>query len=127
MKIEAIESMGLFSSHILTMSKAKTQVDLLQANLFQTSMSGVCAAIDWLMSKAQHDGYADVSEETRNTNESFQAKDPKLQYGDPARSIDASMSNCRPIDAGRGPSPRPSYPGYFNEHDQLSRSVLTKT
>jgi hypothetical protein len=59
------------------MSKAKTQVDLLQANLFQTSMSGVCAAIDWLMSKAQHDGYADVSEETRNTNESFQAKDPK--------------------------------------------------
>ena len=66
MKIEAIESMGLFSSHILTMSKAKTQVDLSQANLFPTSMSGVCAAIDWLMSKAQHDGYADVSEETRN-------------------------------------------------------------
>ena len=60
-------------------------------------------------------------------NDISQAKDPKLQYGDPARSIDASMSNCRPIDAGRGPSPRPSYPGYFNEHDQLSRSVLTKT
>ncbi len=57
------------------MSKNNYQVDPFEAALFQKSMSAVSAAIDWFMSKACYNRYADVSAETKgyicNISETF--------------------------------------------------------